>query len=136
MTPMGRTLALLRAEGYVCCVAEAWLPHVHRRRDLFGFADVAAVHPRLPGPMLVQTTTATNLSARRIKVCASPAARLWIRAGGRIELHGWEQRAGRWCCRRLELKGEDLAPVDLTPRPRRRGRRQRGLFDAEQGANP
>ncbi len=128
MTPTGRTLTLLRAEGYVCCVAEAWLPHVHRRRDLFGFADVAAVHPRLSGPLLVQTTTAAHLSTRRKKVCESAAARLWLRAGGRIQLHGWERRAGRWRCRRLELHGEDLAAVDLTPRPKRRDR-QRGLFD-------
>ncbi len=81
MTPTGRTLALLRAEGYVCCVAEAWLPGVNRRRDLFGFADVAAVHPQLAGPLLVQVTTACHLAARRRKVQSSPAARLWLRAG-------------------------------------------------------
>ena len=41
MTPTARTLVLLRAEGYVCVVAEAWLPGVNRRPDLFGFADAA-----------------------------------------------------------------------------------------------
>ena len=109
MTPTGRTLAACcGAEGYLCCVAEAWLPRVNRRRDLFGFADVAAVHPRLTGPLLVQVTTADHLAHRRQKVQASPAARLWIRAGGRIELHGWERRAGRWVVRRLQLHGEVL----------------------------
>ena len=135
VTPTARTLALLRAEGYVCCVAEAWLPGVNRRRDLFGFADVAAVHPRLAGPLLVQTTTADHPADRSRKVRASPAARLWVRAGGRMELHGWERRGGSWTVRRVQLHGEDLAAADLTPRPRRRrGRRQRGLFDALGGA--
>ncbi len=133
MTPTGRTLALLRAEGYLCCVAEAWLPHVQRRRDLFGFADVAAVHPHLAGPLLVQVTTACHLADRRRKVQASPAARLWLRAGGRVELHGWGRRAGRWTVRRVQLHDEDMAAVDLTPRPKRRGR-QRGLFDGPDAA--
>ncbi|HVS37794.1 MAG TPA: hypothetical protein VMS17_19710 [Gemmataceae bacterium] len=129
MTPTARTLQLLRAEGYLAVVAEAWLPGVNRRRDLFGFADVAAVHPHAAGPLLVQTTTADHLAHRRKKVQASPAARLWLRAGGRIELHGWQKRNGRWTVRRVELHGADLAPADLTPRPRRRGRPERGLFD-------
>ncbi len=133
MTPTARTLGLLRAEGYIVAVAEAWLPHVNRRRDLFGFADVAAVHPHLAGPLLVQVTTADHLANRRQKVQASPAARLWIRCGGRIELHGWERHAGRWTVRRVQLHGDDLAPTDLTPLPPRR-RKQRGLFDRTDAA--
>ena len=70
-------------------VAEAWVPSVNRRRDLFGFADVAAVHPHLAGPLLVQVTTADDLADRSRMLRATAAARLWIRAGGRIELHGW-----------------------------------------------
>ncbi len=61
----------------------------------------------LAGPLLVQTTTADHLAARRCKVQASAAARLWLRAGGRIELHGWELRAGRLSCRRVALTGAD-----------------------------
>jgi ParB family chromosome partitioning protein len=118
-SPTARTLALLRREGYVACVAEAWLPAVRRRRDLFGFADVAAVHPHLSGPLLVQTTSAANLSSRRKKVCGSPAARLWLQCGGRIELHGWERTAaGRWRCRRQAVTGETF--------PSRTSRRGRG----------
>ena len=49
-------------------VAEAWVPSVNRRRDLFGFADVAAVHPHLAGPLLVQVTTADDLADRSRKV--------------------------------------------------------------------
>jgi hypothetical protein len=117
-SPTARTMALLRREGYVAAACEAWLPAVRRRRDLFGFADVAAVHPHVPGPLLVQTTSAANLSSRRRKVCGSAAARLWLRCGARIELHGWEKTpAGRWRCRRQAVRAADLTAVDLTPPP-------------------
>jgi hypothetical protein len=42
MTPPVRTLRHLRRAGYTAAVVETWIPHVNRRRDLFGFADVLA----------------------------------------------------------------------------------------------
>jgi hypothetical protein len=128
MTPQARSMQLLRQESYVVDVAERFIAAVRRRKDLLGFADLVAVHPHLAGPLLVQVTTACHLADRSRKVRASVAARLWLRAGGRIELHGWERKDGRWRCRRQEVKGEDMLAADLTPRPKRR-RKQRGLFD-------
>jgi hypothetical protein len=131
-TPTGRTLDLLRKQGFLADVVERWLPRVERHRDLFGFADVLAVHPRDRFFMLVQVTTAGHLAHRLAKAKRRPELASWLRAGGRFEVHGWELRAGRWQMRRVEVRGEDLADVVLfAPRSRRarRGERQRELFD-------
>lgn len=116
---------LLRAEGYLAAVVERWIPHADLRADLFGFADVLAVHPRDRLFLLVQTTTTDNLASRVAKVQRRPETALWLRAGGRVELHGWDGNR----LRRLSVSADDLVP-DLMERPPRRGRvRQRGLFD-------
>jgi hypothetical protein len=107
----------------------------YQRRDLFGFADVLAVHPRDGLFLLVQVTTAMHLAGRLAKARRRPELAAWLRAGGRFEVHGWEQRAGRWELRCVEVRGEDLADVVLSaPRRRRprKGERQRGLFDASE----
>jgi hypothetical protein len=133
MTPTARTLTYLRHAGFLAAVVESWVPHANLRRDLFGFADVLAVHPRDGLFLLVQTTTAGHLAHRLAKAKGRPELVAWLRAGGRFEVHGWAERAGRWEVRRVEVRGEDLADVVLCAPPRRRprkGERQRGLFDA------
>lgn len=132
MTPTARSLRLLRSEGYMVEVTERWIPHVNRRRDLFGFADVLAVHPRDKVFLLVQVTTVGHVADRLKKAKAVPALRTWLAAGGRFEVWGWAKRASRWEVRRVEVCGQDLVPIDLAPRrPRRqrKGSRQGLLFD-------
>jgi hypothetical protein len=132
-TPPARSLRLLRAEGYTAGVVERWLPHQKVRIDLFGVGDLVACKAGVPGPLLVQTTTAGNLAARLKKARAERRLHAWLSSGGRFELHGWTKRGGKWVVRRVQLQCEDLAAVDLTPRPRprrqRKGERQRGLFE-------
>jgi hypothetical protein len=124
-------LALLRRAGYLAAVVESWIPRANVRRDLFGFADVLAVHPRDRLFLLVQVTTAGHLAHRLAKAKIRPELAVWLRAGGGFEVHGWVQRGGRWRLRRVEVRGQDLADVLLSaPRPRRarKGQRQRELF--------
>jgi len=131
MMPTGRTLDLLRKSGYLADVVERWLPRINRRRDLFGFADVLAVHRRL-GFLLVQVTTAAHVPDRLEKARHRPELEVWLAAGGRFEVHGWALRSGRWLCRVVEVTGADLVPMETIPLPvRRRGRawKQRGLFE-------
>jgi hypothetical protein len=133
MTPTGRTLSYLRRAGYLAAVVEKWIPHINKRRDLFGFADVLAVHPRDRLFLLVQATTADHVAHRLAKAKRRPELAIWLRAGGKFEVHGWVKRDGRWERRQIEVRGEDLADVVLAaPRRRRlgKGERQRDLFDA------
>jgi hypothetical protein len=131
LTPTARTLTYLRRAGFLAAVVESWIPHANLRRDLFGFADVLAAHPRDRLFLLVQATTAGHVAHRLDKAKSRPELALWLRAGGRFEVHGWAHHGGRWLLRRVEVQGEDLADVVLAaPRPRRarRGQRQRELF--------
>jgi hypothetical protein len=131
MSPTARTLAFLRRAGYLAAVVEHWIPGANVRKDLFGVADVLAVHPRDRLFLLVQATTADHVAHRLRKTRARPELALWLKAGGRFEVWGWFKRAGRWKVKRVEIRAEDLAEVVLcAPRPRRtrKGERQRELF--------
>lgn len=78
------------------------------RKDLFGFGDILAVKP---GEFLiVQTTAASGQAARRSKIIALPEAGQWLRAGGRIMVHGWRKKlhkpggkAMRWFCNETQI---------------------------------
>jgi hypothetical protein len=132
MSPTARSLDYLRQRGYIVDVVERWIPHANIRKDLFGFADILAVHQLGKVFLLVQTTTASNMAGRLTKAKGRPELAIWLRAGGRFQVHGWHQdRDGRWQLRCVEVQGDDLAEVILSPaRPRRgrKGERQRELF--------
>jgi hypothetical protein len=107
-------------------VVERWLPHAHVRRDLFGFADVLAVHPRDRLFLLVQATTVDHVAGRLTKAKARPELAAWLRAGGAFEVQGWTRKEKRWHCKRVAVRAEDLAAVVLAAPPHRR---RRGLRD-------
>jgi len=135
LTPTARSLAWLRQRGYLAGVVESWVPRANVRRDLFAFADILAAKAGEP-VLLVQTTSAANVAARLRKIQQTPAAALWLQVG-RIEIHGWAMRAGKWTPRVLEVLAGDLQPLELLALPRRRGgkgRTQRTLWDGEPGA--
>jgi hypothetical protein len=125
-SPTARSLAHLRRRGFIVAVVERWLPHAGKRADVWGFGDLLAAHPRDGVVLLVQTTTAGHLAHRLAKAKRRPELALWLRAGGRFEVHGWQQHDGRSRVRRVEVVGADLAEVVLAaPRRRRKGERQR-----------
>lgn len=132
MTTVSRSLDYLRRLGFLAAVVESWIPHLNRRRDLFGFADVLAIHPRDRLFVLVQVTTAGHVADRLAKARGKAELALWLRAGGLFEVHGWTLHNGRWQVKRVGVKPEDLEPVPLTNLPskrRRKGERQTMLFD-------
>ena len=137
-SPMERTLKYLRAQGYLCDPVERWIPVANIRRDLFGFADVFAVHEVDKIHLLVQTTDITSISKRLKKALALPALLTWLRSGGEFVVHGWRPRDGSLTPERRVVTLEDLPMGDLPPIPKKlltvkqfgkRGRREPMLWD-------
>jgi hypothetical protein len=111
-TPTARTLRRLRRAGWTAAVVERWNPFGGVRQDLFGFADVLAVREGEP-PLLIQTTSASNLAARVAKALARPELRTWLATGSRFEAWGWGKRGAKgarklWRCCVRELSLADL----------------------------
>lgn len=92
-SPTQRTIAALKRRGYTCGITEHWNPHVKRRNDLFGFADLIAI--KRGRIVAVQATSGTNTSARVAKIKDEPRAAAWLEAGGLILVIGWRQLVAR-----------------------------------------
>lgn len=91
--PAARTLQEMRKHGYRAQVVEKYVVQTRRRHDLFGFIDIVALDGK-PGVLGIQATVTNSMSARLQKICTecADAAREWLRAGNRIEIHGWAKR--------------------------------------------
>jgi len=98
---MQRTLAALRAAGYLSDKAEQWIQYAPQdprqkirpgeRKDLFGWIDVIAL---APGKILaVQVCAGSSVAAhiRKIEGERGDAFRAWIGAGGAAEVWGWRK---------------------------------------------
>lgn len=106
-SPTARSLAKLRAEGWVAGVVERYCSFTRRRHDLFGFLDIVCV--RGPEVLGVQTTSDANAAARMKKAIAQPEFSAWMQGGRRFVVHGWAKKGGKgkrklWTCRILEPK--------------------------------
>src|SRR5271165_1914348 len=102
-SPTQRSLKLMRDRGYLCQVTEKWNPFAKVRQDLLGFGDILAIgiieniHKGRGGEIiLIQTTSYSNMSARKTKILESKNAHLWVFCGGKILLHGWKKKGSRW----------------------------------------
>lgn len=115
MTPTQRSLALLTKQGYTARVTEHWNHYAKIRQDLFGFIDIVALHPDAKGLLGIQTTSYANLQARVKKIFGTSVARLWLDCGNRIDVHGWDKRAGRWECAILTITKDDKGNVFAYP---------------------
>ena len=111
-SPTARSLEQLRKDGYTAEVVERSLPHFFVSKDFFGFADIIYV----TGASIValQVTAGTHHSHRKIKILAEPRALLWLKAGGLIEIHTWNEQGPRgedkkWVCRKEEIIESDFA---------------------------
>jgi hypothetical protein len=102
-SPTQLSMAWLRANGYTPCITEHWNAFARIRQDMYGFIDIVAVRD---GETLgIQTTSASNMSAREKKIRASDNWPRLLRAGWKIRVHGWKKnKAGRW-----ELREADIA---------------------------
>ena len=100
-SPTQHSLKALRDSGWLCEVVEHFNSFTKRRNDLFRYADILCVRPG--ETMAVQTTSAPNLSARVAKILAEPNVVTCLKAGWRIEAHGWKKCGPRgkrktWQC--------------------------------------
>lgn len=112
MSPTQRTLRWLREQGYTAAVVEHWNQYAHVRQDLFGFADVVALHPDHRGVLAVQCTTGANTGARTHKLGQLSPVELWIATGNRVWVVGWRQVGPRGKRKRWEPKVIDLSTPD------------------------
>lgn len=115
-SPTQRTLAECKKRGWTAQVVERWNPHARVRQDLFGVIDLVAIgtryldwdRPRIVG---IQACSGTGHAKRRDKILAEPRARLWVVAGGRLQLWSWSKRSDRgkrklWTLRVEEFTAE------------------------------
>jgi len=109
MTPSARSITAMRETGWHPENVERFNHWTKRRHDLFGFADIVAMKSG-ETPLLIQTTSNSNFSARKRKVLESPLAALALSGGFRIMLHGWGKhkvkrggKAVRWMLREEEI---------------------------------
>lgn len=92
-----RSMKMMRAEGWSNVGSvEKWVPGANVRRDLFGFIDLIALHPRIPAVVGVQCYTESTRAAHLRKIAAldkaTGAITAWLEAGGGLILHEWRKR--------------------------------------------
>jgi hypothetical protein len=121
MSPTQRTLAALRADGWLAEVVERYNRFSRTRHDLFGGIDIVAIKHQIT--LGVQCTSGANHAARVTKLAALPEMALWLASDHRqLQVWSWSKhkvkRGGkqvRWTARvaRLVLAADRLVPVDL-----------------------
>jgi hypothetical protein len=112
-SPTARSLALLRRRGYAAEKVEQRLPRGFVTRDLFGCIDLVACRP---GEIVgIQTTSRSNLAARRTKALGCPGLVAWLQAGGRFVLHGWGKVGARGFRKTWQVSEQWLTLADVVP---------------------
>ncbi len=101
VSPTQRSLAALRERGYLCQIVEHWNPWAKQRKDLFNIGDILAI--REGETLLVQTTTRGNVQARVKKIAECEHLPAILRAGWKIEIHGWGKLKEGWTCKVIEM---------------------------------
>lgn len=94
-SPTQRSLKLLREQGAAVAVVEHWNPWSKTRQDLFGFADLLVLDPRVPGVTFVQVCAGSSHAARRAKLLPLLAVRVALEAQNRVEITSWSKKGPR-----------------------------------------
>ena len=115
-SPTQRTLKHLRDAGYYAAIVEHFNPFVKIRQDLFGIGDIVAVHVEHPGVLMVQCTSASNMSSRVKKILAAPVTPTWIAAGNQIEVWGWSKKGARGKRKLWTLTVVPITEMDMVQR--------------------
>ena len=101
MSPTARSLALVRKTGWLADVVEYYNHYSRKRHDMFQLFDIVAVRPGQIA--FIQTTTKSNLSARRKKIKTHPDIDIVRKCGAMLILHGWYKVGRKWECKIEEL---------------------------------
>ena len=108
-SPTQHSLAHYRKNGYTCQVVEHFNSFSHRRVDLFHFIDIVAIKDGETGVLGIQTTSKTNMGARIQKIKEEPIAKIWLSAGNRIMVDGWEKnKSGKYELTQYEVTPENI----------------------------
>lgn len=103
-TPTQRSLKNLRDREFEVEVVEHWNPFARIRKDLFGFIDLLAIHKVTFQTIGVQTTSYTNIGARKKKILESKFFPIVKAAGWKIIVQGWRKNTKkRWEVKEIEL---------------------------------
>ena len=102
------SMKYLRKMGFTVDKVEHYNTFSHRYSDLFGVFDILAIREG-EGIIGIQTTSASGFSSRVRKILDSHAAEVWLKAGGRIRVHGWHKPAHRWKVRDEEITHDRFA---------------------------
>jgi hypothetical protein len=98
ISPTQLSLKKLREEGYLVDVVEKFIPGANIRKDLYGFGDLLCLKGK--ETLVVQTTTASNMSARIKKIADHENVGAVREAGWTIHVHGWHQDdKKKWHCK-------------------------------------
>lgn len=101
-SPTQRSLKYLREQGYTAEVTEKWNQWAKIRQDLFGIIDLVAIKEGVT--LGVQTTSYSNMSARRTKILESENYKKLKQANWEIHVHGWKKKKnGRYELKQYEL---------------------------------
>lgn len=102
-SPTARSKALMEGRNYHVEIVERWIPGANIRKDLLGFGDLLCIHRETGDTVIVQTTSASNFSARINKIATHENLGLARKAGWGILVHGWRKQKGRYVCREEDV---------------------------------
>jgi hypothetical protein len=93
------------------------IPMIPMKRDLWNFADLAAVKSEINGTTYVQTTTRDHQAERLKKILESPHAQTILEAGNKIHVHGWAKVGARGKAKHWQVTVTDVTFVNgsMTP---------------------
>lgn len=97
----------LRSAGAEVTVVERWLHRARRRVDAFGMFDLLAIRDgRIVGVQVCDhSTLKRHLDLIRER---SRVARMWLQAGGEIEVWSWRKSGGRWKSEVITITEDEL----------------------------
>ena len=113
ISPMERSLALLRERGWTPWIVERRMPHSNVTIDLYGIGDILALQ-RGYRPLLVQTTTRANQAARRTKILASDYLALCLHGGLVVVIHGWAKVGKRGARKTWQVTEMEITHADAS----------------------
>lgn len=123
-SPTQRSKKWLQDRGWQVAIVEHWNAHCMIRQDLWGFGDLLVCSHADPKGItqwrsiaIIQTTSGSNVAARKAKILAEPKAKKWLLAGGEIVVHGWRKVGPRGKRKTWELREIPILISDfpLTP---------------------
>ena len=96
MSPMERTLAVLKHYGISSWKAEHYNPFIKIRQDTFGFIDRIALYDEGICGIQVCGKSGDGFAGHDRKILDNKYAPRWLESGGLIELWAWRKLKGGW----------------------------------------